>query len=162
MPAALFAHGRQHGPDAIERAIEVDREGFRPILVRQLVESPAEAGAGVVEQEIDAPSKRGGLADHRLDVALVRHIAVEPGTLSAWAAFSRTVSRFKFSSLKSARTTRLAPHESIVSVRAKPMPDARQSRRRPCPGNIRLQRSWLIASSVDSIVKRQPNLAKYS
>ena len=52
------------------------------MLIRQFVEKPTEAGARIVEQDIDAPTELGGIADHGLDFDFICDVAMEPERLA--------------------------------------------------------------------------------
>lgn len=49
-PAALGAHDRQHRADAIQGSVKIQGKRLLPVGVCLLIELPAEAGPGVVEQ----------------------------------------------------------------------------------------------------------------
>jgi len=77
--AALRPHHRQHGADAVQRPVEIQRERLLPVGVRQLVEISGETGAGVVEQQVDSPAAElRRLGDHPLNFGLQSHVAVDP------------------------------------------------------------------------------------
>jgi hypothetical protein len=63
VPVALLAHDRQHGADAVKQPIKIQCELLLPILIRQFVERPAQAGTGIVEKDSDTPAELGGLAE---------------------------------------------------------------------------------------------------
>ena len=63
--------------------VEVQREGPLPVLVGLFEEMPAQAGARVVEQEVDTPAAAlRRLLDHPLHVVFLRDVAVEPQNLA--------------------------------------------------------------------------------
>jgi hypothetical protein len=66
---ALRFHDRQNGADAVQGPVEVQGEGFLPVLVRQLAKKPPKPAPALLNKKVDAlRAEVGRFPDHALDV----------------------------------------------------------------------------------------------
>jgi hypothetical protein len=82
MPAALLDHMREHGGDAVQRALEIDVDAPFPVLDLAPLQGRVRHDAGIVDDHVDSPVCVHGMIDKADDLLVLRHIRLHDGLVT--------------------------------------------------------------------------------